>query len=185
MLLDHLLRQLIMAVQQAPPGVVTRFGGRARRVDYVGEQYRRQNAFEFGRGTLARAGHELLDVAEHRFHIAIPEGVTGGGVFDNLGARNLPRQPTPFCSTGTSPSFRRCSTSVGTRTLASIDRTSISAFICITAFTAPGLAASRSNLANNATASGFAARLGMRALMPAPVPQCCTRCRILSSISPA
>src|SRR5271163_1155184 len=74
------------------------------------------------------------------------------------------------CSTGTSPSFRRCSTSVGTRTLASIDRTSISAFICITAFTAPGLAASRSNLANNATASGFAATLGMRALMPAPVP---------------
>src|ERR1700722_13999989 len=95
MLLDHLLGQLIMAVQQAPPVVVTRFGGRARRVDYVGEQYRRQNAFEFGRGTLAAAGHEFRDVAEQRFDVAIPESVTGDGIFDIFGVGYSLRQLTP------------------------------------------------------------------------------------------
>ena len=63
--------------------------------DDVGEQYRRQNAFEFGRGTLARAGHEFLDVAEQRFDVAIPESVTGDGIFDIFGVGNSLGQLTP------------------------------------------------------------------------------------------
>src|SRR5271170_5518609 len=136
MLLDHLLRQLIMAVQQAPPGVVTRFGSRARRVDYVREQYRRQNAFEFGRGTLARAGREFLDVAEQRFDVAIPESVTGDGIFDIFGVGNSLRQLTPpfdrnICVVLAMEHERRDPHAGEYRS------DSISAFIWITALTAP------------------------------------------------
>ena len=64
MLFDHLLRQLIVTIQQSTPRLVAHLGGAARRIDDIRKQNRGQDAFEIRRRTLAMPGDKLLDVAK-------------------------------------------------------------------------------------------------------------------------
>ena len=84
---------------------------------------------------------------------------------------------------GTWRSVRLCSTKVGTRTEGRISPTSILVLSCMIAFTAPGLADSRSSLPNWATASELVAWDVETVWIMTPRPQPATMRAILSSVS--
>jgi hypothetical protein len=95
MLLDHLLGELIVAIQHPAPALVAHGGGAERGIHNVGKQHRGQNPLKLGRRTVAMAGDKFLDVAKQGFVLAGPKGVVGiVGIFNIFGAGNPRRQVT-------------------------------------------------------------------------------------------
>ena len=65
-------------------------------VDDVGEEHRREHALGLGLG--ARAGEELLDLAERQLGVLVPGDVVVAGQLDEPGVRQVLGQPAAVCA---------------------------------------------------------------------------------------
>src|SRR5665213_858181 len=87
MLIDHLPGQLVMAIKQSPPGLIAFLRGTARRIDNVGKQNRRQNAFKIAGRALAVSRDKFLDIPDKAIDVAGPERMVMAWIFNIFGIR--------------------------------------------------------------------------------------------------
>jgi hypothetical protein len=87
MLVDHLLGELVMAIQQSSPGLIAFLRGTARRIDDVGKQHRGEHTLKIACRALTVPRDKFLDIPKGPVDVPGPERMVLSLIFDIFGIR--------------------------------------------------------------------------------------------------
>ena len=135
--------QLVMALEKVAPALIAKVCCPARRVDDVGEENRRKRPL--GLRSLPGAGQELAGVRDDFFQAVAPGNMIAPRQLDIAGARDLRGLGSGRSRCGKPDRADEWRISVGTLTVETTSRTSISNAMSMNAIATRGVAASTCN----------------------------------------